>query len=95
MKKLVIQKGFYFSAGRQYNWVKDGIDPVGVGVERRWFTDDELLIEVDNIEYVCNTKQALEFINKYKSFEIRKGLKIGYIPKSLLVKVEKKEQTLF
>ena len=83
MKTLIITNGFYWSAGDKW-WPNTKHGRVGLGVEKKWLLDDKLIVNVDKVDYELDCAKAREFIKEHKSFEERKGAKIGYIPKSLL-----------
>ena len=83
MKKLIINNSFYYSAGDKW-WPNTKHGRVGLGIEKKWLMDNNLLVNVDGQDYDLDCQKARDFIKEHKSFEERKGAKIGYIPKSLL-----------
>jgi len=84
MKKLTIEKGFFWSCGDHW-WPKDkSLGRVGLGIEKKWLQDDKLIVNVDKVDYELDCQKARDFIKEHKSFEERKGARIGYIPKTLL-----------
>lgn len=88
MRRLKIRNSFYYSIGRRYNWMKDGFDEVGLGIAKPYLKDNKtLLVNVDGKDYFLDCVKAVEFINSYKSFEDIKGVRLGYISKSLLRKL--------
>ncbi len=69
-KTITIRKPF-FGAGslKQYGWVRDGLDIVGVGIDVDILNNyDSLDIIVDNNKYRVSTERAREFVKKYNSF---------------------------
>ena len=87
MKKLTINKGWYWGAGSNWGWKADGVSIVGIGIARQWFNEKEIIVEVDGKNYKLDCAKAKEFINKYKCFEQLKGSRIGYISKDLLEEI--------
>lgn len=83
MKKLKIIKGFYRTAGIKFKWCPE-YDIRGVGIGRQFFEEPKLEIEVEGKKYEIDTKEAMDFINKYRSIIFTKGKKIGVVSKSLL-----------
>ena len=70
------------------------------------YANESIVLEVNKEEYLLNCKEAIEFINQYKSVLSIGRTKVGIISKSILRKIttsgevmEKKEvvppQTLF
>lgn len=89
MKKLTIEKSFYYTAGKRYGWKADGISEVGVGIAKPWLTENKaIIVNVDKQDYHLDCEQALEFIKKYKCYEDIGGVRVGYVSKDLLKKVE-------
>ncbi len=87
MEKLTIEKGWYWSAGKRFDWKKDGIPDCGVGIARPLLKENkEMLVNVDGEDYHLDCVEAVTFINKYKCFENIAGVWIGYVPKTLLKK---------
>jgi hypothetical protein len=86
-KELEIKKGFYRSAGDQYKWVQDGFDIRGIGINRIYFREPKLSVKVENKNYEMDTKEGLEFVNKYRSIILTRYGKIGVVSKSLLKEV--------
>ena len=87
MKKLKIAKGWYRTAGDQYKWVQDGFDVRGVGINRTYFDEPKLLLEVEGKKYELDTKEGLEFVNKYHAVIPTRYGKVGVVSKSLLKEV--------
>ena len=88
MKKLIIHKGWYWSAGKRFGWREDGISDTGIGIGKQWLTDNKaIIVNVDKVDYHLDCEQALAFINKYKCYEDIGNTRIGYIPKELLTKL--------
>lgn len=86
MKKLKIIKGFYRTAGMQYGWPSN-IDVRGVGINRTYFEEPKLEISVEGKKYEMDTKEGLEFVNKYHSIIPTRYGKIGVVSKSLLKEI--------
>lgn len=86
MKKLKIAKSWFYSAGMKYGWQSDGLDVRGVGINKDvLFENESIIVEVDGVEYLLDCKQAIAFINKYKShYTMPLGTKIGVISKDVL-----------
>lgn len=88
MKKLIIKKSFYYSCGRNYGWKNDGYTEIGVGIAKDWFIKNkEFIVNVDKQDYLVESDRAMDFINKYKSYENIRGIRIGYLTKDLLKKL--------
>lgn len=88
LEKIKIDKGFYWSAGTKFGWIKDGVERTGVGIHKYLLQNyKELIVEVEGKEYKVDCEKARNFINKYKSAETRYGTTIGIISKELLQKI--------
>jgi len=88
MKKLIINKSFYYSCGKRYGWKADGISEVGVGIAKPWLKENKaIIVNVDKEDYHLDCEAALAFINKYKCYEDLNGTRVGYVSKDLLKKV--------
>lgn len=85
MEKLTIKNGWFYSAGLMYGWKKDGFDVCGVGIEKKYFAQPELELDVLGVSYTLDTVKGREFINKYKSHKKMRGVHIGVVSKSLLI----------
>lgn len=84
MKRVVIKKSFFYSAGSKYGW-SETHDKRGVGVNLEFIKDNPSLeIEVDGVLYWLNQSDAIPFIREFKSVEDHKGTKVAIISKSLL-----------
>lgn len=83
---VVIKKGWYRSAGVKYGWVHQGYMAEGVGINRDALYGSELLcVVVNGDSYTVDTKQAIEFIRKWKShYKMSGGTAIGVISRSLM-----------
>lgn len=92
MKKLTINNSFYYSCGDKW-WPDTKYGRVGLGISREWLTDDRLIVNVDGEDYELDCIEAREFIKENNSWEVRKNVKIGYIPKSLLHEKENSRST--
>ena len=86
-KRLVIQKGWYRSVGHKY-WEHDEHTTEGIGIERAYFNCDELTVVVNDEEYSVDPVEALQFIKDHKSHEYIGGNKVGFIPRSLMKKIQ-------
>lgn len=87
-EKIIIEKGWYWSAGRKWGWDKDGVGPAGVGISKYLLQNNKTLtVEVEGKDYELDCEKARNFINKYKSAETRFGTTIGIIARDLLVKI--------
>lgn len=84
MKTLKIRKKWYYGAGSVYKWKDDGYDIFGVGIARKYFDEPELQIEIDGGTYIVDMVKAREFVRKYHSHYMEKGVRIGVISRSLL-----------
>ena len=91
MKTLKIKKGWFYGAGSIYGWKDDGYNIWGVGIDRKYFNEPEVNIEIEGEKYKLDTKKGREFINKYKSHKVMKSAHVGVVSKDLLEKVEKKK----
>ena len=88
MKKLTINKGWYFTAGKRYGWRNDGISEIGIGIARNWITDNKaIIVNVEGQDYHLDCEVARAFINKYKCYEEIGNVVIGYVSKELLTKL--------
>jgi len=89
--KIKILKGWYRSAGlpTQYGWVSSGYEPEGVGINRDALMENETLtVSVNGNDYTVDTKEAIEFIRRFKSHTTMPGgTKIGVISKSIMKKI--------
>lgn len=92
-KSVTIKKGWYWTAGKTYHWGPE-VSTIGVGLNRVLFSDsDEIrvtVVEKDGTKniYLLDTKVGLEFIRKNKSHKKFTRSLVGFVPKSLLSKVE-------
>ena len=90
MSVVKIKKGWYRSAGTpaKYGWMNSGYEPEGVGINKVALTSNEkLTVIVHDVEYELDTKEAIEFIRRFKSFyDMPGGTRIGVISRSLLTK---------
>ncbi len=88
MKRLTIKKSFYYTAGKRYDWEKDGFSMIGVGIAKPWLVENKaILVNVDGHDYEVNCEEAIEFIRKYKAYEDIKDIRVGYISRDLMNKV--------
>lgn len=88
MKKLIINKSFYYSCGKRWGWKADGVSEVGVGIAKPWLKENKtIIVNVDKEDYLLDCEKALEFIAKYRCFEDIGGARVGYVSKDLLRKV--------
>lgn len=89
MKKLVIQKGFYYGAGSKYGWNLDNYHIHGVGISKDILTSGpEIEVEVAGRNYIVNTEDAINFIKRYRSFYQIRGTTIGVISRDLMKEIE-------
>ncbi len=90
METIVIEKGWFWSAGKKWNWIDDGFAKCGVGIHKSTLQNySELIVEVEGKKYHLNCQEAKEFINKYKSaMTMPHGSVIGVISRDLLERVE-------
>lgn len=84
MKKLKINKGWFYGAGSVYKWNADGYSQYGVGIKRTYFDEEVIRLDIDGIAYTLDMEKAREFVNKYKSFKVLGKTKLGIVSKSLL-----------
>ena len=87
MNKLNIREPYY-SAGIKYKWPQK---PVGLGIARKHFNGDgdiELTVGDDPQIWVVDKKGALDFVRKYNSVYIIKGVKLGVVAWELFKKQE-------
>lgn len=88
MNKIKIEKGWYYSAGTKFGWVKDGVTRQGVGVSKYLLQNfKELILEIEGKEYILDCERARAFINKYRSSEDHRGNSIGIVSKDVLEKI--------
>jgi len=88
--ELNIEKGFWYGAGspKLFNWSKDGYHQYGVGIDTSLLViHDQLKIKVENQNYLLDTKTARDFISRYDSIKMRKGVRLGIVSKTLLTKI--------
>ena len=83
MKTLTITKGWYWTVGDRF-WPKENYPREGIGIDKRWFQDPKLKVEVEGKEYTLDCEEAKKFINDHKSWEDIKSVRLGYIPRTLL-----------
>lgn len=87
--RLNIKKGWFKSAGVQYHWLRDGYDIKGVGVAENLLRFNKTLeIVVEKKLYTLDTKEAIEFVKKYKTLQVFAGNNVWVVSKSLLKEVE-------
>lgn len=93
MKRITINKSFFYSAGDTYGW-SPKYDKRGVGIRMESLRNNTALeIVIDKNLYIINCAQAITFIKQYKSVEIYKGTSVGIVSKELLREViEPKKQ---
>lgn len=90
MKRLTINKSFYYTCGKRWGWKADNVSEVGVGIAKPWLKENKaILVNVDGEDYHLDCEQALEFIKKYKCYEDIGEVRVGYVSKDLLKKIEK------
>lgn len=91
MTTIKIKKGWFRTAGlpTQYGWVSSGYEPEGIGINREaLFENKELTVEVNDVKYLVDTAQAIEFVRRFKSHKTMPGgTKIGIISKSLMTRI--------
>jgi hypothetical protein len=89
VNKVEIKKGWYYTAGRKFGWLNDGLDMAGVGINQSFLKDcDELHISVAGAIYRVSCEQVREFVRKYKSAErMPGGSLIGIVSKSILEEI--------
>lgn len=91
MKTLRIEKGWFFGAGspKMYNWKHDGFDIYGVGIALDFLKDTtEVEVVVNNIPYILNTHQAVDFAKRYNSVEVRNGTRLIVVSRTLFSPVQ-------
>ncbi len=87
--RLEIKKGFYWSAGKQHNWMEK-YDRRGVGISMSVLqNNEEVEVVVGHTVYTLDCQQAITFIKHFKSIESFKGTKVGIVSKSLLKEILK------
>jgi len=97
MKRKTIEiRKYFWGAGsdKQYNWVKDGFDIWGIGVNTFYLnTYDSLDIKVDGNTYRVSTAKIKEFVDRYNSFyNIDKyGVELAVFSKSIMRKITPKK----
>lgn len=86
---IEITKGWYFTAGRKFGWISDGLDVCGVGINSSYIENaDKLMIRVQGKLYTVTSDEVRAFIQKYNSFiRMPGGSLIGVISKSILEEV--------
>ena len=87
MKEIKIKAPFYGAGSpKQFNWVKDGYEIYGVGINLEHLREDELRITVEGQTYEVKTEPLREFIKKYRSIQAVKNsmVKVGVVSISLL-----------
>lgn len=69
MKKIKIKAPFYGAGSpSQYNWVKDGYEIFGVGINTKHVNSETTLeVIVDTHSYVVKTEDIKAFVRKYNS----------------------------
>lgn len=69
MKTIKIKAPFYGAGSpSQYNWVKDGYEIFGVGINARNINAEKFLtVIVDGNSYVVKTEDVKAFVRKYNS----------------------------
>lgn len=89
MQKVIIKKGWYWSAGTKYGWKKDGVDSQGVSIEKAILQNNkEIIVEVGHIEYLLDCERARAFINKYQSAQTMPGgTVIGIVSRDVFEKI--------
>ena len=89
MEKLIIKKGWYWSAGQKYGWKKDGVDTKGVGIAKDILQNNkEIVVEVDHQEYILDCERARAFVNQYHSAQTMPGgTIIGIVSRDLFEKI--------
>lgn len=87
MKELKIRQGWYFGAGSVYKWRDDGFHMHGIGINREYFNDPELQVEVDGKKYLLDTVKGREFVNKYHAFKRMGESWVGFVSRDLLKEV--------
>lgn len=84
----VSKKGWYWSVGDRY-WKGSGNERTGLGIESSLLKNNSFLeIYVGQKKYSLDCQLAVDFINKYHSYEDLKGVRLGYVPKNLLEVIE-------
>lgn len=75
MKTIIIKEPFYGAGSpKWYNWVKDGYDMKGVGINTLDLTSNkELKIVVEKIPHIIETTKIIDFVKKYRSFKVVKN----------------------
>jgi hypothetical protein len=88
VKKVKIKAPFYGAGSpKQFNWVKDGFDIFGVGINIKHLQEQaELEIIVEGQSYQVKTQAIKDFVVKYNSYhQVKNSLvKVGVFSVSLL-----------
>lgn len=88
MKKIKIKAPFYGAGSpSQYNWVKDGYEIFGVGINVKDINAEKTLeVIVDGHSYVVKTDDIKTFVRKYNSVRSVKNslVRLGVFSISLL-----------
>lgn len=82
---------FYYSAGKKYGWYP----PISVGVSLAQLGGNgtlEVTIGDSPKTYQISKFQARQFVEKYGSYEVHKGTRLGIISMSVLEKKEDNNQ---
>ena len=92
IKTITIKDGWYWSAGRTYGWL-DEFSPEAVGLNRDLFNSEKIIVTVKGkkggaFKYEIDSQKGLEFIKKYSAHTLIQGVKIGFIPRELMTKIE-------
>lgn len=90
-KSITIEKGWYRTVGRKFGWGEEH-SVEGVGLHRELFNGDKILVTVKGkngtkMKYELDAEVGLDFIKRYKSFEMIGGNKVGYVPRSLMTEI--------
>jgi len=88
MKKVIIKKGWFRSAGFQYKWIFEGYDVLGVGINREFFEDGKkLIVNVLGKDYELDCDEGRKFVRKFGSVMPLRNGSIGIVSKSLLKEI--------
>lgn len=86
------KKGWYWSVGDRF-WKNSPYDTIGLGIQKPLLMDHDFLnVYLGGREYTLDCQKAIHFINTFNSYETIKGVRLGYISRSLFELQETKPE---
>ena len=88
MKIINISKSWFYTAGKKFDWLKDGFDIKGVGIALSILKENASLeIRIDNERFLAETEPILKMVEKYNAYFTAGQTRLAIISKSWLRKI--------